>query len=312
MHTRASKPPQPAFTRAERPAGSGRKRSAFTLVELLVVIALILMLASLLLPALNRAMDSARMTICINNLHQIATATFTFASDHDGLLPYGVQNESWGWVWETCLIPYLGLGTFSNGLDTVWREASRMIIGYTWMQPPRTIVKPGPLACPQDNPYRNWAPDYFLLKSYSGNSGFCYDGAIAYGGQNALSSVPQPNHTLMYAENYSGFCGMNWGRFQVFWPGAFDISSADVRAQLFRDYGLIIPVDFANYIATTWLKSKAPEYYGFCVPAGFPFHRGGMNVAICDGSVRNMRYEDTFYPTNYWSWHPWWKKTSLD
>jgi prepilin-type N-terminal cleavage/methylation domain-containing protein len=69
-------------------------RAAFSLVELLVVLAIIAILASLLLPGLSRAQAKARSTQCISNLRQWALAYRQYADDNKDFLPrrgQGVQ-----------------------------------------------------------------------------------------------------------------------------------------------------------------------------------------------------------------------------
>ncbi len=114
------------------------RNSAFTLVELLVVVAIIGILASLLLPALVRARESARKAQCTSNLRQFGIGLTTFA-DHDpqGRLCTGAFDiqrdgcpDTWGWVADlvnigACLpgqmldpsSPESGLGNFQTMLS---------------------------------------------------------------------------------------------------------------------------------------------------------------------------------------------------
>jgi len=68
-----------------------KSASGFTLVELLVTIAVIAMLAGLMLPAIARAKGKANDAACVGNLKQFAIALRTFADENDGKLPTAEQ-----------------------------------------------------------------------------------------------------------------------------------------------------------------------------------------------------------------------------
>ncbi len=70
-------------TKANRPGVQG----AFTLVEMLVVIAVIAILVSLLLPSISRAKQKARSVKCVSNLRQLNLGFVTYANDHADQLP---------------------------------------------------------------------------------------------------------------------------------------------------------------------------------------------------------------------------------
>jgi prepilin-type N-terminal cleavage/methylation domain-containing protein/prepilin-type processing-associated H-X9-DG protein len=69
-------------------------RRGFTLVELLVVIGIIAVLISLLMPAINRARDSANRIKCGAQLRQMAVAVQLYANDHDGAI-LGQVSQHW-------------------------------------------------------------------------------------------------------------------------------------------------------------------------------------------------------------------------
>lgn len=75
----------------------------FTLVELLAVIAILLILVSLLLPAISHTRAMAQNSLCKGNLHNIGIAMPLFAADHDGILPAGSVGVNDGDLdWQKC------------------------------------------------------------------------------------------------------------------------------------------------------------------------------------------------------------------
>ena len=80
------------------------RRAAFTLVELLVVVAIVALLIAILLPALGRAREQSNAVACMSNLRQLYLAFEMFAADHNGHFPgnwwdgYNPDAEKRSWL----------------------------------------------------------------------------------------------------------------------------------------------------------------------------------------------------------------------
>ena len=85
--------PSRSFTIVELPVVSPRKREAFTLVELLVVVGIISLLIGLMLPALTKAREASNATKCLNNLRQIGMSYYMYAQANRDMIPLGVSTS---------------------------------------------------------------------------------------------------------------------------------------------------------------------------------------------------------------------------
>lgn len=101
-------------TRGPRHREGGQRHTGFTLVELLVVIAVIAMLTALLLPVLAQAREGVRRTACLSNLRQLANAHHLYVQDWDERLPAwefprprGQRAPDDAQFWPGYLGPYL-------------------------------------------------------------------------------------------------------------------------------------------------------------------------------------------------------------
>jgi prepilin-type processing-associated H-X9-DG protein/prepilin-type N-terminal cleavage/methylation domain-containing protein len=181
--------------------------SAFTLVELLVVVAVLGILAALILPVVNSSQKAANSAACVSNLKQIGVALFSYVADHDGAFPSGANlvppDPSYAnpYLWFQALEDgYMG-GNSQKGYSKEhpsWQECpskkflptdkNRMNVGYGW---------------------NYWAGTY---TSGVGDGGFGYDAqnASGYGYNSRLSQVTHPAKTIivgdsMDTENHPAF-----------------------------------------------------------------------------------------------------------
>jgi prepilin-type N-terminal cleavage/methylation domain-containing protein len=82
----------------------------FTLIEIIVVVAIIGILASLLLPALSASRERARMAVCKSQLKQIGSVSIIYTDDNDGYYPHNDSDVQWDDMLSDYGREYLGRG----------------------------------------------------------------------------------------------------------------------------------------------------------------------------------------------------------
>src|SRR5687767_13483718 len=96
-----------------------RPRPGFTLMEVLMVIAVIAVLISLLVPAVQKVRETATRVQCANNLYQIGLALHQYADNHRSFPPGGLYQSmpSDSWSVHAHLLPYIEQDSLFRMID---------------------------------------------------------------------------------------------------------------------------------------------------------------------------------------------------
>lgn len=150
------------------------RRTAFTLVELLVVLAIIGVLIALLLPAVQKVREAAHRSACQNNLHQLGIALHSY-HDQQGSLPPGniyPYRQYHGHPWRLYLLPYLEQNDLFSQYNFTHPEG-----GSPYNNPfNQPLLKELPVrvfACPA-SPLPRWGSrgaERYMMADYAGVSG---------------------------------------------------------------------------------------------------------------------------------------------
>lgn len=239
------------------------KRRAFTLIELLVVIAIIAILASMLLPALDKAREKARQIACTGKMKSMGTSLMLYLDDYGGWLP----AYTWNGEQNAKLFPYMGLKTkyssyYSN--PQAWKF----------------------FACPSEKRERMIAGNGFGSDpgSYNGIPiGYSYEPTMrAYNKANAESLdvyggvVPYINCPYPLHKKFNKVSGSSVIYFEAA-TTAFVNSGGTYPHYLIPKKGI---GSYEHY--------SEPEYYAQGSGASY-YHNGFSNFLYKDGSVRSHK-----------------------
>lgn len=227
---------------------SGR-REAFTLVELLVVIAVIGILVALLLPAVQAAREAARRMSCQNNLKQLGLALHNYEGTHRVFPPSTITDGGAAgqpWSGQAMLLPYLEGDTTYTLID--------FSSGYH--QPPNTTNFPPLGVAPLRVPV--------LLCPSDPND------------RARLNAAGVPEH-------YPLCYGLNVGMYHIYNP----VTRAD-GGGAFAVNGRIGPASFvdglSNTLAISEVKAFTPRFHDAVLPAAPPASPAAVSPSVSGGA----------------------------
>lgn len=177
------------------------RRGAFTLIELLVVIAIIAILASLLLPALARAKEKGKATLCISNQKQISLGYMLYAQDYSDYLPLAADPKAASpcqWFWE--------IATY----------VAKETVSYT-----NLVAKGKVVACPSANLKNVFPASLPANEAYGGyGQNYYYLGYMTEADRKKITQVTKPVETCMNGDGLDASPGLNWWNYGYLYPAS--------------------------------------------------------------------------------------------
>jgi prepilin-type N-terminal cleavage/methylation domain-containing protein/prepilin-type processing-associated H-X9-DG protein len=203
-----------------------RNRRGFTLIEMLIVIAIIGVLAAMLLPALSRSRDSAQRIACLNNLKQMATAAGLYATFNNGHYPLAYwmkmeDGEIVSYAWDFTTRKNLKTGTTSVEPGLLWQGSTNEKVQQ----------------CPAFRGSANWLEDPYT--GYNYNTSYIGHGSGETIKKSArVSDVRSPSTCALFGDGEYGGGANKFMRSPLPAPGDASFSGRAAGTQGFRHNGL--------------------------------------------------------------------------
>jgi prepilin-type N-terminal cleavage/methylation domain-containing protein/prepilin-type processing-associated H-X9-DG protein len=211
-------------------------RNAFTLIELLVVVAIIALLAALLLPALNNAVEKAQRTTCLSNLKQLQLAWLMYPDDYNGsIVPNQPGDLPAAQVWVKG-------DMHDNGINV---EATNLL----FIQ--RSLLYPynrstGIYRCPSDSSkanINNSGKKYPRVRSYSMNCymngadvGLDYGNFVGYKVNKKVADITRPPPSRVFVFLDESEADIDDGMYSFLPEGGNWLDRPDARHNLSSDF----------------------------------------------------------------------------